>query len=445
MSIDYDGIVSICDAHGIGLPVDCVEMVVEIVRHATAHPDHSGDGGEKAEASRHVNDDMARDAGCEVALSKHDARSGQGVDAYWAWGFRKGWQECRAALASESAPIAVAEPQFESALAELVNKIDTGLDSGDLLKDARRASTAIDSILKGGDLVACAHNFFRENPDRYENSIEFRIGWDACLDAIGEARKAIPPAPIASSEEALIDDPDDGLLQSAIDWVQKTCDERDVYGAAYQALRRYFEMRKRLPPSDNYSEQESIIRACAFRLREVDSEYLAKHLESLAPKKGSSIDSFDVDILKSLFHAAQLENFDAWCGLVRAFLTGTHPAAAQPLRAEVLTDAARDVLAERQRQITEKGHTVDDDAIYNDQGQMSYAAAGLAVLASEAATDIVCGLTGGLTYADECIGKPEPWPHDWKYKPATPRRNLVVAAAFILAEIERIDYVTEAP
>jgi hypothetical protein len=46
VSIDYDGVVSICDAHGIGLPVDCVEMVVEIVRHATAQPDHSGDGGE---------------------------------------------------------------------------------------------------------------------------------------------------------------------------------------------------------------------------------------------------------------------------------------------------------------------------------------------------------------------------------------------------------------
>ena len=44
MSIDYDGVVSICDAHGIALPVDCMEMVVEIVRHATAH---SGDGGEE--------------------------------------------------------------------------------------------------------------------------------------------------------------------------------------------------------------------------------------------------------------------------------------------------------------------------------------------------------------------------------------------------------------
>jgi hypothetical protein len=51
MSVDYDGVVSICDAHGICLPVDCVDMVVEIVRHATAHPDHSGDGSEKSDAA----------------------------------------------------------------------------------------------------------------------------------------------------------------------------------------------------------------------------------------------------------------------------------------------------------------------------------------------------------------------------------------------------------
>lgn len=34
VTADYDRIVSICDAHGISLPVDCIEMVVEIVRHA---------------------------------------------------------------------------------------------------------------------------------------------------------------------------------------------------------------------------------------------------------------------------------------------------------------------------------------------------------------------------------------------------------------------------
>ncbi|MEX3556683.1 MAG: hypothetical protein VB131_09280 [Burkholderia gladioli] len=31
-AFEYDDVVSICDAHGIGLPVDCVEMVVEIVK-----------------------------------------------------------------------------------------------------------------------------------------------------------------------------------------------------------------------------------------------------------------------------------------------------------------------------------------------------------------------------------------------------------------------------
>jgi hypothetical protein len=36
--LDYDGAVSICDAHGIGLPVDCIEMVVEIVKHAVPAP-----------------------------------------------------------------------------------------------------------------------------------------------------------------------------------------------------------------------------------------------------------------------------------------------------------------------------------------------------------------------------------------------------------------------
>ncbi|VWD12898.1 hypothetical protein BLA18628_03331 [Burkholderia aenigmatica] len=34
-AFDYDDVVSICDAHGIGLPVDCIEMVVEIMHHST--------------------------------------------------------------------------------------------------------------------------------------------------------------------------------------------------------------------------------------------------------------------------------------------------------------------------------------------------------------------------------------------------------------------------
>ncbi|MCA8389212.1 hypothetical protein LGN11_26285 [Burkholderia multivorans] len=81
---------------------------------------------------------------------------------------------------------------FESALSELVNKIDSGLDTGDLLADARMASAALDVILSRGDLVANAHDFFKSAPGRYEDSVEFRIGWNACLDAIERARASTP-------------------------------------------------------------------------------------------------------------------------------------------------------------------------------------------------------------------------------------------------------------
>lgn len=36
--IDYDRVVQICEAHGIGLPVDCIKMVVEIIRLAAPQP-----------------------------------------------------------------------------------------------------------------------------------------------------------------------------------------------------------------------------------------------------------------------------------------------------------------------------------------------------------------------------------------------------------------------
>lgn len=41
--VDYDRVVSICDAHGIGLPVDCIEMVVEIIRISTRRGDDAID------------------------------------------------------------------------------------------------------------------------------------------------------------------------------------------------------------------------------------------------------------------------------------------------------------------------------------------------------------------------------------------------------------------
>ena len=104
-------------------------------------------------------------------------------------------------------------------------------------------------------------------------------------------------------------------------------------------------------------------------------------------------------------------------------------AAAQPSRAELLTDAAHDVLAERQRQIAAEGWTPEhDDGHANDE--LSLAAACYA-------------LHGVGPYTGLGIDVKRTWPltgWDWSWwKPKDRRRNLVKAGALILAEIERID------
>lgn len=88
-----------------------------------------------------------------------------------------------------------------------------------------------------------------------------------------------------------------------------------------------------------------------------------------------------------------------------------------PAAEDALTDAARDVLAERQRQISAEGFTPQLDDEYSD-GQLARAA--------------VCYV---LPKAP-----PEgwPWPAAW-WKPGDRRRDLVKAGALILAEIERLD------
>ena len=102
-------------------------------------------------------------------------------------------------------------------------------------------------------------------------------------------------------------------------------------------------------------------------------------------------------------------------------------AASEP-RAEGLTAAARDVLAERQRQITAEGWTLEHDDQHAD-GQMA-AAAGYYALACSWPHERDIGRGHVPTYW--------PWTPDW-WKPKAPRSNLVRAGALILAEIERLD------
>jgi hypothetical protein len=88
-----------------------------------------------------------------------------------------------------------------------------------------------------------------------------------------------------------------------------------------------------------------------------------------------------------------------------------------------LSRAAEDVFAERQRQITVEGFTLECDDRHT-RGELA-AAAG-------------CYALWGADVFEE--GGPLLWPWDDQlWKPKSRRRDLVRAAALIIAEIERLD------
>lgn len=90
-----------------------------------------------------------------------------------------------------------------------------------------------------------------------------------------------------------------------------------------------------------------------------------------------------------------------------------------------LTQAARDVLAERQRQISAEGWNPEHDDEHDD-GSLCMAA--------------VCYAEGD--HDDDLLPANWPWARKW-WKPRDRRRNLVKAGALILAEIERLDRVAQ--
>lgn len=89
--------------------------------------------------------------------------------------------------------------------------------------------------------------------------------------------------------------------------------------------------------------------------------------------------------------------------------------------------AAADVLAERQRQIMQEGWEPSHDDEHGG-GELALAAASYAHIAS---VPVESRNPAG-------IPPMWPWSPEW-WKPTTPRRDLVKAAALILAEIERLD------
>lgn len=100
-------------------------------------------------------------------------------------------------------------------------------------------------------------------------------------------------------------------------------------------------------------------------------------------------------------------------------LTALEPAPATP------AEAAKDVLAERQRQISTEGWTPEHDDTHINR-EMAQAAA--------------CYTLNAAGWKTEALR--ECWPRAWAsawFKPTDQRHNLVKAGALILAEIERLD------
>lgn len=98
---------------------------------------------------------------------------------------------------------------------------------------------------------------------------------------------------------------------------------------------------------------------------------------------------------------------------------------AAPSPAEPQTQAARDVLAERRRQVEAEGWTAKHDNEH-DEGEMGAAAA--------------CYALAGVGQMVP-LNVAWPWARGW-WKPKGGRRDLVEAGALILAEIERLDRIT---
>lgn len=123
-------------------------------------------------------------------------------------------------------------------------------------------------------------------------------------------------------------------------------------------------------------------------------------------------------------HLGSRQEFD---GLIRRLVALATPT-------EPMSQAARDMLAERQRQVSEEGWTPEHDDEHS-AGELARAAACYAIAGTSDGRDVLDN--GSTPSVQERL-----WPLSWSwecFKPAGRRRNLVKANALILAEVERMD------
>jgi NTP pyrophosphatase (non-canonical NTP hydrolase) len=304
MKLTYDDVVSICDAHGICLPVDCVELVVAIVEHV--HPDHSGDGGEKSAALDEVIEALKNEreivtgSVSEYNTTEYSDRLDAKEDAINDCIARV--EHMKAALASnKAAAVAVGEPNE----LQLVPKKLTPLMADAFSKYVQYA----------------ANNIYG--------------AWAAML-------KVAPPAPIASASEA---------FQSRVQPWMLACFGAEIAADKMERNHRFFE------ESTETVQANGMTRSEAHQL--VDYVY-DRPVGELHQEIGGVMVTLAALCLASgidMHEAGEVELARVWTKIekIRAkqaakpkhspLPESTHPAAAQPSRAEVLEEARGKVSA----------------------------------------------------------------------------------------------------
>ncbi len=110
-----------------------------------------------------------------------------------------------------------------------------------------------------------------------------------------------------------------------------------------------------------------------------------------------------------------------------------------------MTKACQDVFAERQRQISVEGWTPEHDDAHSDGALTSaaicYAAAAFTPTAEKRSPWKTLFYRGEEFIANSFLADNWPWDQKW-WNPKSRRRDLVKAAALIIAEIDRLDRAT---
>lgn len=177
---------------------------------------------------------------------------------------------------------------------------------------------------------------------------------------------------------------------------------RDRCKAFFQDQRRKAIMREGDPVQDIHDFVLSEVGRDVIRLTPEEFEEFERNMANPAPPTPSI-----------LVGAALIQKLHA-----EAKAHTTEQAVREDERA---SQAIKDVLAERRRQVEREGWTSRHDDEH-DSAEMADAAACYALSASNRGDFM----------------RFWPWDDEW-WKPATPRRDLVKAGALILAEIERLD------